>query len=172
MTKNDLLQKVEKIAYDFEYKYRGCTQCILGAFREILGEEVISDQVFKAGSVLSGGVGCSGHACGAITGSMMVIGLFRGRDINDLDNREMMAKGFKLGQPLIEKTQKKYGSINCYDIQEYLTGRHYSCWSEEDQKIANENGLFTKVCPQVIGEAARWTLEILIDEGLIDPEDY
>ena len=172
MTKNELLDKVEKIAHEYEYKYHGCTQCVLGAFRDIFGEEIITDRVFRAGSGLCGGVACSGHACGTVTGGMMVISLFYGRDFQNFQDEDKMLEGFKLGQPLIDKTEKEYGNINCYDIQDKLTGRHYSCWSEEEQKIAEENGLHAKICPEVVGKAARWTMEILIDEGLVNPADY
>jgi hypothetical protein len=43
MTKDELLDKVEKIAHDYEFKYHGCTQCVLGAFRDIFGENIITD---------------------------------------------------------------------------------------------------------------------------------
>jgi len=172
MTKNELLDKIEKIAHGYESKYHGCTQCVLGAFRDILGEKIITDQVFRAGSGLCGGVGCSGHACGTVTGGLIVISLFRGRDFHDFQNEEIMIKGFKLGQPLIDKTKNEYGSIDCYDIQDKLTGRHYDCWSEEDQKIAKENDMHGKICPEVVGKAARWTMEILIDGGLVNPKDH
>lgn len=172
MTKNELLNKVEKIANNHECKYHGCNQCLLGAFRDILGEEIITDLVFKAGSGLNGGVCGSGHACGTVTAGMMVISLFKGRDYQHFEDGSKMMEGFKIGQQLIDKTIKEYGSINCYDIQDKLTGRHYSCWSEEDQKIAEEIDLHTMVCSEVVGKSARWTMEILIDSGLLNPADY
>jgi C_GCAxxG_C_C family probable redox protein len=173
MTKEELLNKVEKIAHDFEYEYHGCTQCVLGAFREVFGKEFITDEVFRAGSGLCGGVGCSGHACGTVTAGLMVISLFHGRDFEDFKNEEKMVEGFKIAQPLIEKTKKEYGSIDCHDIQEKLTGKHFDCFSEEDQKEADEKyNLHTEVCPKVVGKGARWTMEILIDRGFVNPEDF
>jgi len=172
MTKNELLDKIEKNAHDLGYKYHGCTQDVLGAFRNIFGEEIITDQVFKAGSGLCAGVACSGHACGAVTGGVMVISLFRGRDFQNFQDEDKMLEGFKLGQLLITKTEKQYGSLNCHDILDKLTGRHYNCWSEEEMKIAEENGLHTTIGPELVGKVARWTMEILIDEGLVNPADY
>ncbi|MBN2395077.1 MAG: C_GCAxxG_C_C family protein [Candidatus Atribacteria bacterium] len=173
MTREELLDKTEKIAHDFESTYHGCAQCVLGAFREILGKEFITDRIFRAGSGLCGGVGCSGHACGTVTAGLMVISLFHGRDFDDFQNTGKMMEGFKLGQPLIEKTKKEYGSINCYDIQEKITGRHFECFSEEDQKEANEKyGLHTEICSKVVGKGARWTMEILIDKGFVNPKDF
>jgi C_GCAxxG_C_C family probable redox protein len=173
MTREELLDKVEKIAHDFEFKYHGCTQCVLGAFREVLGGKVVTDSVFRAASGLCGGVGCSGHACGTVTAGIMVISLFHGRDYNDFQNEEKMIEGFKLAQPLIEKTKKEYGSMNCHAIQEKFTGKHFECFSEQDQKEADEKyGLHTDVCPKVVGKGARWTMGILIDNGFVNPKDF
>ena len=171
MNRNELLDKVETIASDNELKYHGCAQMILTPFRKILGEEVITDKVFRTASGLSGGVGCSGHVCGAVTGGMMVIGLFRGRDYGNLQDGEKMMASFELGKPFLEKMKNEFGSINCHSIQEKFKGRHYDCWSEEDQKLVEEDNLH-EVCAKVVGKAARWTMEILIDQGFVNPADF
>ena len=171
MTKDELLDKVEKIAHDHESKYHGCAQMVLTPFRKILGKKVITDEVFKAASGLCGGVACSGHICGAVSGAMMVIGLFRGREYSNLLEEDKMMASFELGKPLLEKMENEFGSVNCHSIQEKFTGMHYDCWSEEDQKMTVENNLH-QVCSKVVGKAGRWTMEILIDEDLVNPEDY
>ncbi len=173
MDKDALLDRVEEIAHNLELKYHGCTQCLLGAFREVLGEKIISDEIFRAGSLLCGGVGCAGNACGTVTGGLMVISLFYGRDFDDFSNEKKLTEGFKIAWPLVEKTKKEYGSINCHDIQKKLTGKYFDCFSEKDQKEADEKyGLHTEVCPKVVGKGARWTMEILINNGFVNPEDF
>ena len=171
MTKDELLDKAEKIACDYELKYHGCAQMVLAPFRKIFGKKVITDKVFRAASGLCGGVACSGHVCGAVSGGMMVIGLFRGRDYNNIRNPKKMMASLELGKPLLEKMEREFGSIDCHSIQEKYTGMHYDCWSEEDQRLVVENNLHD-VCSKVVGKAARWTMEILIDKGLVNPADY
>ena len=61
-----LIEKIGDAAFENEKKYAGCTQAVVGAFRELLGDQVVSEDVFKAGSGMCGGVVNSGNVCGAI----------------------------------------------------------------------------------------------------------
>lgn len=171
MKREDLLDKVENIAHNYELKYHGCAQCILGAFRDVLGENLINDDVFRAGSGLCGGVCQSGHVCGAVTGGMMVISLFKGRDYDNFADENKMHNNFEIGDKLIKKFELEYGSIDCRDIQKEISGRSYNFWSKEDLKAFEENEMHTKGCPTVVGKAAQWIMEILLDSELIQTED-
>ena len=98
--------------------------------------------LFQGASCLDGGATPTGiQNCGAFTGSGMVIGYLCGR------TRE---KGFKgsggLSHDLIRKVyarfEEDYGSVLCKDVREKMKGD----------------------CPEVVGKAARWTAETLLEE--------
>ena len=55
-----------------------CAESVLLATAEALG--IRSDAVPKAASAFGGGMARQGNACGAITGSLIAIGLARGRE--------------------------------------------------------------------------------------------
>ena len=58
--KEIILSEAESKGYEFERKYHGCAQCVLGPLMEIF--DMKEPEAFKAATGLGGGVGpiCSG----------------------------------------------------------------------------------------------------------------
>ena len=48
-----------------------------------------------------------------------------------------------------------------------LFGRTFHLHDKDDWAKFEEAGGYTKVCPDVVGKAAQWVLEILHEEGLL-----
>ena len=99
--------------------------------------DFVTDDIFRAGSGLSGGLGLTGDACGALTGTAMAIGARCGREFNDFKDLESKGKEKEkeseiMVRELIVKFKDKYGSIHCRDIQKYLTGRSFNFWNKKD----------------------------------------
>jgi hypothetical protein len=74
-------------------------------------------------------------------------------------------EGFKLSQKLVERFESEYGSSKCEHIQTKIMGRYYDIWTERDAFLAA--GGHDDKCPSVCANAAKWTLEILGEEGLL-----
>ena len=55
-------------------------------------------------------------------------------------------------------------------IQIQLFGRHYYLWDPEELAKFEEAGGHSdpKKCVNIVGYAARWTLEILLDQGAVE----
>jgi len=66
---------------------------------------------------------------------------------------------------------KKYGTAICRDIHMKLFGRYYYSHDEDDWAKFEKAGGHTKICPDVVGKAARWIVEIMYEEGLISKKD-
>jgi len=165
---NDLLiEKARKKAFDNERNFGGCSQCVVGALKDTLG--VVSNDVFKAATGLGGGIGLTGRSCcGALTGGVMVIGTFLGREYDNFaDPGRVRFETFKLAKRLVEKFEEEYGSVVCDDIKIKIMGRKYDlCDEKEFQEFLNDGGHDDK-CPSVCGNGAKWTVEILSQEKLI-----
>jgi len=58
MRKDKLLDLVENLGTEYERKFGGCSQCVVGAIRDVAGG--VDDSVFKAATGLAGGVGAFG----------------------------------------------------------------------------------------------------------------
>jgi len=163
--KDKLLQEVYDTAYQYEKKYGGCSQAVLGAIKKITGK--ISDEEYKAATGLAGGIGLKGYACGALTGGTMAISSFLGREYNNMEDPEgIKAQTFKLSRRLAEKFEEYYGSGKCSEINKKLFGKSFNLWIREEYKEFDSLGAHDDKCTSVCGNSARWTMEILLDEGL------
>ena len=52
-----------------------CSQCVVGAFDDIIGNDM--EPLLRAAHGFGSGIGGTGHMCGAVTGAAMVLGLVR-----------------------------------------------------------------------------------------------
>jgi len=166
-------ENVKQVAYDlanmYEQKYGCCSQCVLGALKNTIGTDKISDNAFKAATGLGAGLGGAGYACGALTGGIMAISCFVGRDFDNMPDPDgVRFESFRLGRKLVERFEEEYGvnGGDCSAVQTKLMGRSYDILrGERDEFIAN--GGHSTICPVVCGNAAKWVVEILAEEGLI-----
>ena len=161
--KDKLLQDAYEAGYTYERDYHGCAQALVGSLHEVLG--IHDAGIFQAASGLGGGVGlsCEG-VCGGITGGVMILSQLYGRSrdrIDDKENRRMVAYG--LASALLEKFKARYGSIICKDVQKLLFGRSFDLRIPSEFTALIEAGGHSTICPQVVGTAARMTLEVILD---------
>jgi C_GCAxxG_C_C family probable redox protein len=160
-----LAAAAEARAYELEKTIHGCAQCVLIPLMETFG--VTDERAFKAASALGGGVGLSSEGtCGALAGSVMAIGLLHGRELTSLEdkeNRRMVA--YRLAGRLHERFVREYGSATCKEIHRKLMGRTYRLTDAADWKAFIADGGHSHTCPSVVGKAARWATEILLEHG-------
>jgi C_GCAxxG_C_C family probable redox protein len=125
-----------------------------------------NDEVFKAASGLSGGVGLSTHGtCGALSGGVMAFGMLFGRErrnFKDPDRVRMVA--CRLGKQLSERFEEEYGSVICCQIQNSHLGRNYDLWNSTDYVDFDEVAYQQNKCPHLVGTAAVWAAEIILNE--------
>lgn len=164
---DDITREVEKLAYKYEQDYGGCSQAVVGAFKKALG--VVSDEVFKASTGMGGGVGLMGHTCGALLGGVVILSIYLGREFKDFPDPEgQRFESFRLAKNLVERFEAEYGSQKCTDIQTKIMGRPYDIWTERDEFLAA--GGHDDKCPSVCANAAKWVVEILAEEGLLETD--
>jgi len=164
MGRQDFLGRVYRIAFDNEKENRGCAQSVLAALQDAF--EMRNDEVFKAASGLSGGVGLSTHGtCGALSGGVMAIGMLFGRErrnFKDPDKTRMVA--YRLGKQLSDRFEREYGSVVCCRIQGSYLGRNYDLWSNTDSVDFDKVAYQQSKCPHLVGTAAVWAAEIILNE--------
>jgi len=167
MENSDLLKKAETLAYQYEKKYGGCAQCVLGALKNTIGG--ISDDVFKAGTGLAGGVALNGAGtCGALSGGVMALSMYLGREYNNFaDPQRVRTDSAKICKKLVDRFETEFGSGNCKDIQRRVMGRSFNLWNKQDHQDFLAAGGHEDKCPMVCGKAARWVIEILQEGRLI-----
>lgn len=170
--KEELLKEVEEKAFKYEQDYHDCCQCTLLSVQEVFGLDV--GDSLKAATGFAGGIGRRGSVCGAVSGGVMALGLFFGRDLPtmkhpDPELRHKMREGIELKlvnliDQLCEKFNTEYGSILCSEIEYKLFGRYFDKKNPEDRKEKNRLGGHVDKCPMVVGKASRWVTELIFEE--------
>jgi C_GCAxxG_C_C family probable redox protein len=161
------LQKAYNLGFYYEKEYRGCCQSALAAIQDILGVE--NEAAFRAGTALAGG-GCStGEGfCGGLIGGIMAIGSQMGRERKNFKDPEgLRFKTREVALRLYRKFVDEYGGARCCDVQTKMFGRRYNLLDPADFEAFEAQGAHVDKCPSVVGNVARWAVEIIdsIGEG-------
>ena len=176
LARKQLLDKAYKLGVKYEMNSYSCSQSTVKALHEMLE---FDDSLVKAATSLYGGVAskCLG-SCGALSGGIMVLDNYFGRDVSDMSDREVKKRNIDLllsaqavARLLYDKFTEKYGDIICARIQYHLFGRVYFFEDPDELKKFEEAGAHTdpRKCVDIVGTSARWVMEILIDKGVVIP---
>ncbi|MCF7944575.1 MAG: C-GCAxxG-C-C family protein [Spirochaetia bacterium] len=161
------ISSIYEAAYQAEVKYHGCAQCTLYGLSKSI--KPINSSLFKAATALSGGMAqCGDSSCGGYSGGILYMGTFIGRSYEYFYNdKENQYKSFDMAQRLHDKYIETYGSVIGRDIHEKVFGEFFLLRDERQKRAFGESGAHEYVCPCIVGTAARWVADILMDEQLI-----
>jgi C_GCAxxG_C_C family probable redox protein len=168
MAKN-VAERAYELGKEYEKTKRGCSQCVVAALQDVFG--IRNDDIFKAATGLAGGGGGTlDGSCGSYTGAIMVLSSLLGRERDNFVNLDQ-TDGFKameLVRKFREKYIQEYGSVVCRNIQTKTLGRpYYVIDPDEMKKFEEAGGHSDKGCPEVVGKAARWMAELILEEKLL-----
>ena len=173
LSRQELLDKAYELGFNFEKNSTSCSQSTVAALHELLAFE---DVVVRVSTPCEGGqadqvVG----TCGGLIGGTMVLDYFFGRPIEKMsyqecieDNIQAAEDAAKVAKLLYDKYVDEYGTIICPHIQVQLFGRHYYFTDPDDgEKFEKAGGHLNpdKSCCRVVGNAARWVMEILLAQA-------
>lgn len=172
-----LLELAYELGFNFEKFSHSCSQSTVAALHDLLD---IDDIVLKVATSCSGGqAGRVAGTCGALIGGTIALDYFFGRTADNISstesrkaNLEPLSGASRVAGLLYERYIVEYGTILCPHIQTQLYGRHFYLRSEEEKarfEQAGGHGDSKKSCCHVVGNASRWVMEILIDEGAVAP---
>jgi len=162
-----LVEKAYKLGHEYEKTYRGCGQCLAAAVQDAL--DIRNDDIFKALTGYAGGGGTVGDSgCGAYVGGILFLGLLLGRERDNFADAEgIRFKSYELARKLHGRFINEYGSVICRDIQTKVMGRPYYLADQDDMDKFDRAGGHATVCPDVVGKAAKWTVELILAENLL-----
>jgi C_GCAxxG_C_C family probable redox protein len=174
LSPKQLLEKAHELGVAYE-KYSGsCSQCTVAALQEMLEFE---DIVVKVSSSSCGGqAGFSVGACGGVIGGTMVLDYYFGRPVQMVSAAEMnpdgmaaLAHSIETAQILCSKFEQEYGSILCPQIQSRIFGRAFNHREPADWEAFIAAGAHSdpSKCMNIVGNAVQWTMEILMDRGIV-----
>jgi C_GCAxxG_C_C family probable redox protein len=145
---------------------------VLAAIQDTL--DIRNDELVKAAMTLSGGIAMSHQGtCGAVTAGVMAINSLYGRERKNFVGKPTDLTPYILAKKLADKFASVYGSILCGPIQEKLYGRIFNLIEPKEGFVRDQTeyeafekagGLSEQGCAGIAGNAAKWTVEILLDE--------
>ena len=161
--KEILLEKVFRLAFDFEKEKCNCSQCAVAALQDVF--KIKSEEIFSASYALEGGLAdtCEG-TCGALAGGAMIISYFYGRRREEFFKNILNEKASYLTRKLHDRFIQEYGSCLCKDIQKKIFGRSFNLLDEKEIKLFVKSGGHIDKCPSVVAKGAKWAAEIIWNE--------
>jgi len=164
-------QRAYNLGFEYEQVYRGCGQCAMAAVIDTL-ELTNAEEVFRASTAFAAGVGMMGDgSCGGYLGGVLLLGLLRGRDKSDFqDEAGVRFQAYDLAKEYHGRFITTYGSVTCRDIHMNIYGRSFFLRDRDDFIKFEEAGGHVDKCPSVVGDAAKWAVELMIREGLFNAE--
>ena len=176
LSREELLEKTYALGVAFEAMSGSCSQCTVAALHEILGfDEAV---VRVASSSCGGQAGFAMGTCGAVVGGTMVLDYYFGRPAALLstecaipEGQQALSAAMEQASKLGERFLRRYGSLLCPGVQTKLYGRAYNLKDPAEWDAFMQAGAHSDPtkCMSVVGAAARWTLEILLEEGAVVP---
>jgi C_GCAxxG_C_C family probable redox protein len=122
-----------------------CAESIVITFDKLcdlgIGEQV------RLASGFGGGIGHAGDICGALSGSVMVLGALAGRRKPPEGDREAL---YALSKGFHDRFQKEFSGADCDVVRKYE-------WGCREQRIN---------CLKLISTTARLLAEYLVEKGL------
>lgn len=145
-------------AIDLFLKRLHCSQVLAMVGQEKLG--AIDPSVIKALGSFGGGIGGTGHVCGALVGAASVIGTMYSRSSLDEKENPRMWAATKAVMKSFQELTEEYGGIDCGQIARVD-------WMDRDQ-VKNFYGNAEsrrQHCIRVVGETARMLGEVIEKEA-------
>ena len=176
LTREELLQKVYELGVAYEMHSFSCSQSTVAALYRVLD---FPDVIVKASSSNAGGTALQLFgSCGGLVGGIMILDYYFGRPFELMSDKEVIQDpnidSLMAAQPiaraLCDKYVDEYGTITCAHIQRQIYGRVYYFEDMDEFQIFNEAGGHSdpNKCPRIVGNAAKWTMEILLDNGGVE----
>ena len=161
LSKEELLDKIEKTAREYEANYHGCTRCVLLPLQENL--DLGDDLTFQASTPLAGGVAMRNETCGALLGGLLAVGLVTAS--KKIENEAALYDSLAAGFRFFRRFEKAMGNSLCSEIQKEKFGRAFNMADVKDYEALKEAGGYDidRGCPQVVGKAARLAAEFILE---------
>jgi hypothetical protein len=175
LSREELLRKVYDFGVAYESNSFSCSQSTVAALYRVLDfpEALVRASCSNAGGTAMQLVG----TCGGLVGGIMVLDYFTGRPFEHMSDKEVIEdpnvsdldKAQQVARQLPQKYIEEYGTITCANIQLQLYGRAFYLEDPEEMKKLEEAGAHSnpEKCPRIVGNAAMWTMGILLDEGVV-----
>ncbi len=155
----EVLDRVQRKAEEYEYLTHSCAK---GALLGLMDEFGLGNWDMVKGMSPFPGFGMTGAVCGAVTGSVLGLGLFFGSD--DPEDYQSTGQTMQAAREFLGRFEQELGSIMCPAIQEEaIFGRYMDPRSSQENMEAFQAANGFERCSLPPGVGARIAAEIILD---------
>jgi C_GCAxxG_C_C family probable redox protein len=154
-------QQLEQKVRDYLEISGNCAQTTFLSLQEVF--ELEDGAILKALTPFPG-IGLRGETCGAVTGSLMALGLVYGRDRDKLNDWPAYLSSLPPARRFCRAFEKEFGSTMCGDIVEKQFGKRFDLADPADALEWVNRGAVDK-CGEVIRKGVRITAEIIAEKN-------
>ncbi len=108
------------------------------------------------------GIGGTGRTCGAVSGGLISLGLYFGKD--DLTNYAGNRAAVAAAGVFLGRFEENLGSLECRDIQTLLLGRYFDSKDGKSNADAFVKAKGFEKCTVAAGIGARLAAELIIED--------
>ena len=140
-------------------KYRSCSMTSFAVLNDYFNLNA-DMRTIRALMPFSGGIVRRGETCGAVSGSLLALGLFF--ESREKDGKVQPGSSLKPGGMFFDRFETAFGSTRCKEVVKHKYGRYYDLLNPEEVKLFMEAGKSGK-CMEVVQEAVTIAGEIIIE---------
>jgi C_GCAxxG_C_C family probable redox protein len=144
-----------EIAIEFFEQGYNCAQSVLTAFSQDL--DIPEDELLKISCAFGGGMGRRQLTCGAVSGALMVIGMYFGRGKGDDISKKTHT--YEKAAEFMKEFELRNGSLNCKELLQNL-----NMHDPEEMKKIESLGLFKTSCYKYAKDAVH-IAEKIVQQG-------
>jgi C_GCAxxG_C_C family probable redox protein len=122
-----------------------CAESLFLTFMEYTDSKA-SPELVRLATPFGGGLGHSGCSCGALTGAVLVIGLFKGR----ITTAESKKIAYELSSEYHNRFKREFGATCCRTLRQM---------NSISPEIRN--------CQKIVGQSAGLFMQMLIEKGIV-----
>ena len=152
---------LEKKVTELMPKYLSCSMtsfAVLNVYFKLNADM----KTIRALMPFSGGIVRQGETCGAVTGSMLALGLYF--ENLQKEGKAQTGASLKPGGMFFAGFEKMFGSTRCKEVIKHQFGRYYDLMKPEDVKLFMEAGKKGQ-CMQVVQKAVSMAGEIIATQA-------
>ena len=166
VSKEEILDRIEKRGFECEDKYHGCGQTVILPLQEAF--DLKDEDLFKATSGLGYGIGRMYAVCGALISGCLFLSLKNGRGYSDLEKPEdistqILKAPYEIIGRLYKWFEQEYGSVICREVRKSILGVDLDPNVPWQARIIYGDG-HPVHCSKIVGKAARKAAELMMEE--------
>ncbi|MFH1242729.1 MAG: C-GCAxxG-C-C family protein [Pseudomonadota bacterium] len=153
-----VLDRVQLRAEEYEYLTHSCAK---GSALALMEEFGLGNWAITRAMSPFPGFGMTGGICGAVTGSLIAIGLFFGSD--DPEDYEGTGRTMTAARKFIARFKEELGTIMCPELQEdVIFGKYLDPRASQENFAAFQKARGYEKCALLPGVGARLAAEVML----------